>query len=118
MHIFNRTRIFAFTAITLFCSHAAFAKKKPAEQPKSVEKKSNTFQDKVKSCKKLPGLFTLYRDTANGSVYMVITKQQLNQTYIYFSYTENGVVGAGHFRGSFRDNMVFTMYTDPFAVSR
>ncbi|MFN9518942.1 MAG: zinc-dependent metalloprotease, partial [Bacteroidota bacterium] len=109
MHIFNRTRIFAFTAITLFCSHAAFAKKKPAEQPKSVEKKSNTFQDKVKSCKKLPGLFTLYRDTANGSVYMVITKQQLNQTYIYFSYTENGVVGAGHFRGSFRDNMVFTI---------
>jgi len=105
----NSTRIFLLAALFCLSGTAVFAKKKPAEPVKAAEKKSNSFQDKVKSCKKMPGLFTLYRDTANGSVYLSVNKQQLNQTYIYFSYTENGVVGAGHFRGSFRDNMVFTI---------
>jgi hypothetical protein len=42
-------------------------------------------------------------------MYLLVKKDLLNKKFIYFSYTENGVVAAGHFRGSFRDNMVFTI---------
>jgi hypothetical protein len=107
LHFFKR--VVASFLLAILCVTQVEAKKKPADPPKPAEKKTNTFQDKIKSCKKMPGLFTLYRDTANGSLYMVVSKPQLNQTYIYFAYTENGIVGAGHFRGSFRDNMVFTI---------
>lgn len=90
-------------------SQLTFAKKKkPAETPKPAQVKTS-IADKVKSCKKQEGLFNLYQDTTTGAIYMLVKKEQLNQTYIYFSYTENGVVAAGHFRGSFRDNMVFTI---------
>jgi hypothetical protein len=82
-------------------------KKKPADAPKPAAKTS--IADKIKSCKKQDGLFTLYQDTVNGSLYMLVKKEQVNGSYIYFSYTENGVVAAGHFRGSFRDNMVFSI---------
>ncbi len=84
-----------------------YAKKKPAEMPKPVAK--NTIAEKTKACKKQDGLFPLYQDTTNGAMYMVVKKDQINQNFIYFSYTENGVVAAGHFRGSFRDNMVFSI---------
>ena len=65
--------------------------------------------DKIKPCKKLPGLFTLYQDSTSGNVFLLLKKEQLDKQYIYFSYTVDGVVAAGHFRGSFRDNKVFTI---------
>src|ERR1044072_5021310 len=71
--------------------------------------KTTTIADKIKSCKKIDGLFPLYQDTANGSVFMLVKKDQLDKEYIYFSYTVDGVVAAGHFRGSFRDNKLFTI---------
>ncbi len=82
---------------------------KPAmpEMPKGDKKA--TIGEKTKSCKKIDGLFPLFQDTANGSMYLLVKKQQLGKQFIYFSYTENGVVAAGHFRGSFRDNKVFTI---------
>lgn len=86
-----------------------YAKKKPAEQPKPAAPAKASIAEKTKACKKQDGLFPLYQDTTNGAMYMVIKKDQINQAFIYFSYTENGVVGAGHFRGSFRDNMVFNI---------
>src|SRR5438309_840619 len=60
-----------------------------------------SISDKIKSCKKTDGLFPLYQDTATGNVYMIIKKAQLDKDYIYFSYTVDGIVAAGHFRGSF-----------------
>ncbi|TAE89718.1 MAG: DUF5117 domain-containing protein, partial [Bacteroidetes bacterium] len=97
---------FALCFLVVFAVNAK--KKKPAELPKPSAPKT-AIADKVKSCKKQDGLFTLYQDTVTGAMYLVVKKEQLNQTFIYFSYTENGVVAAGHFRGSFRDNMVFTI---------
>jgi hypothetical protein len=86
-------------------------KKKPAAAASttSAAAKTATIKDKVKSSKKLSGLFPLYQDTATGSVLMLLKKEQLEKDYIYFSYTVDGVVAAGHFRGSFRDNKVFTI---------
>lgn len=98
----KKTSIITLSLLVSFC---AFAKKKPAEAPKP----KSAINEKVKSCKKQEGLFTLYQDTVNGSMYMLVKKEQINQSFIYFSYTENGVVAAGHFRGSFRDNMVFNI---------
>lgn len=84
------------------------AKKKPVEPPAKPAPKS-AINEKVKACRKQDGLFPLYQDTTNGNLFLLVKKAYLNQTFIYFGYTENGVVGAGHFRGSFRDNMVFTI---------
>jgi hypothetical protein len=68
-----------------------------------------TIAEKVKKCKKIDGLFTLYRDTTNGSLMMLIKKYQLNSEFIYFSYVENGNTTTGHNKGTFRDNKIFTI---------
>ncbi len=100
---------------------ASSKKKKPAAAAQSpAAAKTTSIADKTKSCRKLDGLFPLFQDTANGNVYLLLKKEQLDKEYIYFSYTVDGVVAAGHFRGSFRDNKVFniTRYFDriEFAV--
>jgi len=82
------------------------AKKPPADTPK---KGAPTVASKTKGCEKIPGLFTIYQDTATGHAYMLINKNQLNKEYIYFAYTENGVIQAGHHRGSYRDNELFSL---------
>ncbi len=96
-------------SLSVLLSFGAFAKKKkPTESVKPQPAKAS-IAEKVKACKKQDGLFPLYQDTANGAMYLLVKKDLLNKKFIYFSYTENGVVAAGHFRGSFRDNMVFTI---------
>jgi hypothetical protein len=88
-----------------------FAQKKKGEDapaPKSEDKKQS-IAEKTKTCKKTDGLFPLFQDTVNGNLYLMVKKSHLNRQYIYFAYTENGVLQAGHFKGSFRDNKVFTV---------
>jgi hypothetical protein len=60
------------------------SKKAPPTPPKP------TVADKVKSSKKMDGLFTLYQDTANGSVQMYVKKNQLGKEYIYQSFSMGG----------------------------
>lgn len=94
-------------------SNPSYAKKKKkdtppvAEAPKKDAKKS--IKEVTKPTKAKEGLFTLYQDTTNGSVYMKIKKDQLNKEFVYFSYSENGAVSAGFFKGSFRDNDIFSI---------
>ena len=100
------------TAICLLASMqfsvAEAKKKKPVEAPKPANPVAS-IADKVKKCKKIDGLFTLYRDTTNGSMMMVIKRSQFNKSFIYFSYVENGNTTTGHNRGTFRDNKVFSI---------
>jgi hypothetical protein len=84
----------------------AYADDKPLMD---VKPKKSGFAEKVKTCKKIEGLFTLYQDTTNGSMFMVVNSTQINKEFIYFAYTENGLVETGHNRGSFRDNRIFTI---------
>ncbi len=85
-------------------------RKKGDEKPAGAEMpKKAGIAEKTKACKKYDGLFPMFQDTTNGSLYFIVKKEHLTKTFIYFSYTENGVVDAGHFRGSFRDNKVFTI---------
>jgi hypothetical protein len=101
-------KISILTLSVLITVGAYAKKKKPTEAPKPQAPKAS-IAEKVKACKKQDGLFPLYQDTTNGAIYLLVKKDHLNKKFIYFSYTENGVVAAGHFRGSFRDNTVFTI---------
>ena len=101
---------------SILCCNASFAQKNKnavpvaaatSEAPKKDVKK--TIKEVIKPTKLSDGLFAMYQDTAIGTVYMKIKKEQLNKEYIYFNYAENGVVAAGAFKGSFRDNEVFSI---------
>ncbi len=59
-------------------------KKAPPTPPKP------TVADKVKTSKKIDGLFTLYQDTATGSVQLYVKKNQLGKEFIYQSFSMGG----------------------------
>ncbi|WP_235954309.1 zinc-dependent metalloprotease [Limnovirga soli] len=64
---------------------------KPAtDSVKAAPKKAPSVEDKTKSSKKLDGFFTLYQDTATGSVQLYIKKDQLQKEFIYQSFSING----------------------------
>src|SRR5438270_6556787 len=65
----------------------------PAQQPAAdtaKAKKPAGITDKVKSSKKTDGLFTIYQDTATGTVQLYVKKKQLGKEYIYQSFSLNG----------------------------
>jgi hypothetical protein len=98
----------SFLLILNSCSSSK-SKQKPTTGTPASANKTASIKEKTKASKKLEGLFPLFQDSATGNVMMLVNKDQLNKEYIYFSYTVDGVVAAGHFRGSFRDNKVFTI---------
>ncbi len=49
-----------------------------------------TLADKIKSSKKIEGLFTLYKDTVTGSLQLYVKKEQLGKDYIYQSFSMGG----------------------------
>ncbi|UZO80928.1 zinc-dependent metalloprotease [Aquimarina sp. ERC-38] len=87
-------------------------KKKKDKTEQSTEKKKEknkikSIKEATKQTKKVAGLFTIYRDTLDGSTFMQIDKSHLGKEYIYFSQIADGVLDAGIFRGAFMDNKVF-----------
>jgi hypothetical protein len=52
--------------------------------------KKPTVAEKTKGNKKVDGLFTLYQDTATGSVQMYVRKDQLDKEFIYQSFSLSG----------------------------
>lgn len=67
--------------------------KSPSDTSKSATSapaKKQSVADKTKGNKKDAGLFTLYQDTATGSVQMYIRKDQLDKEFIYQSFSING----------------------------
>jgi hypothetical protein len=73
---------------------AADGGQKPPEQPKTVE-------EVLEDSDRIDGLFTLYRDRKTGDLRMALTPAELDKSYLYFTYTENGIPAAGQFRGAF-----------------
>lgn len=74
-------------------------KKEEKEETPSIATKTEGFE-------KSEGLFTFYTDPDNGDIYMEIAGDQLGKEFIAYSYTHNGVLEAGHFRGRHRDERV------------
>lgn len=74
------------------------------ETPKDDLKK---ISEVTKRSRKYEGLFTIYQDTVDGTIKMVIKEDQIGKEFIYFSQVDNGAVEAGGFRGGYRDSKVF-----------
>jgi hypothetical protein len=66
-----------------------------------------TVADKVKSSKKTDGLFTVYQDTATGSVQMYVKKNQLGKEYIYQSFSMGGHQFVLYIRNMIRTTWIF-----------
>ncbi|MEJ6753713.1 MAG: zinc-dependent metalloprotease [Flavobacteriales bacterium] len=97
-----------------FSSLAVFPQKKSSKKSKSSTESPKKDKDAIKKIseltkrsKKIEGLFDLYQDTINGSMKMVIRKDQVGKEYIYFSQIADGVLDAGSYRGSYRGSKVF-----------
>ena len=86
-------------------------KKKKKDQQEEVQKpksKDKSIEDLTKSSKKLEGLFTIYQDTVNGSIKMLVSDDQIGKEFIYFSQIADGVMDAGRIiRGSYQDSKIF-----------
>ncbi len=78
-----------------------------AAAPGAGDKKS--IASLVKTSKKVDGLFTVYQDTANGSLMMAVSKDQLGKEFIYFTHIVDAPVAAGFFRGAFGTNNTFSV---------
>ena len=82
-------------------------------EPGAKPPEPKTVAEVLKDSDRIDGLFTLYRDRKTGALRMALTADELEKTYLYFTYTENGVPAAGLFRGAFGMSRA-----DVFRVSR
>ena len=71
------------------------------------ESKVKSIKDLTKSSNKISGLFTIYQDSINGKLKMVVSENQLEKEFIYFSQIADGVTDAGRYRGSYQNEAVF-----------
>ena len=73
------------------------------------EKKPKTIAEVTEDSERIDGLFTLFRNKDDGEVHMLITDDQIDKEFIYFTFVKDGVLEGGHFRGAFWDNAVFSV---------
>lgn len=84
--------LFSSFVFLLITASAQQDQTKPTTMPAdtSKPKKPVGITDKVKTSHKIDGLFTLYQDTATGSVQIYVKKNQLGKKYIYQSFSMGG----------------------------
>ncbi|TDE45800.1 DUF5117 domain-containing protein [Flavobacterium rhamnosiphilum] len=90
--------VFLFITSSTFAQEKTNRKKKNKKEIAAAKldsikaKKTATvsINDKIKSSKKIEGLFTMYQDTVTGNMQLYIKKNQLNKEFIYQSYSMNG----------------------------
>src|SRR5207253_6312360 len=70
-------------------------------------KKTLSIGDKIKGSHKVDGLFTLYQDTATGSLQMYVKKDQLDKEFLYQSFSLNGPVSLFLNQSMYRANFLF-----------
>jgi Met-zincin/Domain of unknown function (DUF5117) len=76
---------------------------------KTPAAKKPTVAEKTKGNKKIEGLFTLYQDTASGSIMIYVKKEQLNKEFIYQSFSINGPTALFLNQSMHRQTAVFKM---------
>src|SRR5258706_16158327 len=101
--------LFSFIAIWLISATAQDTKRPAATTPadSSKPKKSAGITDKIKGSRKMEGLFTIYQDTATGSVQLYVEKKQVNKEYIYHSFSLNGPTSLFLNQNMHRINLAF-----------
>jgi Met-zincin/Domain of unknown function (DUF5117) len=105
-----------FLAMLLAASPCvAFAQEKPKTPTPPVtdtakaKKPPVGITEKIKSSKKMPGLFTIYQDTATGATQVYIRKDQLGKEFIYQSFSMGGPTSLGLNQSMHRANFIFKM---------
>lgn len=83
-------------------------KKAPADSVKPQPPKPS-IDDKIKSSRKIDGLFVLYRDTTTASLQLYIKKEQLNKDFIYQSFSMGGPTDLYLNQNMFRDTWLFSI---------
>ena len=83
---------------------ATVGESKPATPPKN-----KTMEEALKDKNEIQGLFTLYQDTTNGKLSMLIKKEQLEKEFIHFVHGLNGQLNAGVFKGNYRGTRVLKL---------
>ena len=77
------------------------------DKKQQKESKVKSIKDLTKSSNKFDGLFTIFQDSIDGKLKMVIKKEQFNKEFIYFSQIADGVTEAGRYRGSYQNEAIF-----------
>jgi Met-zincin/Domain of unknown function (DUF5117) len=104
-----------FSTVLLFAALKAQDKPKPSVTPSvltdtlKAKKSSGGIADKIKTSKKIDGLFTLYQDTVTGSVQLYIKKNRLNKEFIYQSFSLNGPTQLFLNQSMHRTTLIFTI---------
>ena len=105
--------LFFSAAVLLTLGASAQDKKKALEKTVDSVKKviappaKASITDKIKSSKKIDGLFTLYQDTLTGSLQMYVKKSQLGKDYIYQSFSMGGPTTLFLNQNMIRSTMLF-----------
>ncbi len=103
-------------ALLIACAPVdALAQKKKKKGKKAPPITAKKDKDAIKSMKTMTkkhkvseGLFPVYQDSTSGATYLLVTKDQLDQDFLYFSQIADGVVDAGYFRGSYQSSQIFS----------
>jgi Met-zincin/Domain of unknown function (DUF5117) len=104
-----------FSTVLLFAALKAQDKPRPSVTPSvltdtsKAKKSSGGIADKIKTSKKIDGLFTLYQDTVTGSVQLYIKKNRLNKEFIYQSFSLNGPTQLFLNQSMHRTTLIFTI---------
>lgn len=115
-----RRLLLAASACAVFMGSTLYAQQPPAGMPAGTRPpgdtsktpaapKKPTVAEKTKGNKKIEGLFTLYQDTATGSLQMYIRKDQLDKEFIYQSFSINGPTSLFLHQSMHRATAVFKM---------
>lgn len=96
-----------FLATASFANEAEKGEEKDETKNKDDEKKS--FAEIVEKCDLTDGLFKLYQNREDGTVYLAVQTDQIDQEYIHFSYVLDGIPELGLFRGNFLREQVITV---------
>lgn len=79
---------------------------KPVKKNIKVKKLSEFIEGKAHA----PGFFDFYTDESTGEVFMAVREDQLEQEFIYFSYTRDGsIVRRLRRLGNIADNSIFSL---------
>jgi hypothetical protein len=78
----------------------------PMAADTSKPKKPAGISDKVKSSRKIDGMFTIYQDTVTGSVQLYLKKDQLGKEFIYQSFSLSGPTSLGLNQSMHRANFI------------
>ena len=74
------------------------------------DKKEKSIKDLTKSSSTIDGLFTIFQASSSGELKMLITEDQLDKDFIYFSQIADGVTEAGSFRGAYGADVIFQIH--------